>query len=297
VFEELHFGRAAERLHIAQPPLSQAIRKLEEELGVQLLQRTSRVVAPTEAGRVFAEEARKVLDGLELAVAEARRAGGGGVGTTLRIGYAPYLPIDPLLQFLHALGERAPGRQAQVTHLFTLDQLELLRRGELDLAIFPAHDEQVDIEMQPLFEGEPLAAFLSADHPLAAEPVLGPADLAEEIFLTGQRAINPALYDRMVAVMQAAGYRFARMREMNGTSGRDLMLGVAGGLGITFSLSSLKDASEAGGVVRRSLDPPLYMPDTVVAWPAKPPRRLATLVADVREVALELRNARERGSS
>ena len=291
VFEELLFGRAAERLHIAQPPLSQAIRKLEDELGVQLLQRTSRVVAPTEAGRVLAEEARKVLDSFELAVAETRRAG--GAGTTLRIGYVPYLPIDPLLHFLHALRERNPDWQTQITHLFSLDQLGLLRRGELDLGIFPAADEHTEIETEPLFDGEPLAAFLPTDHRLAAKPVLGPADLDGEILLTGQRAANPALYDRMLALIHAAGYRFARVREMSGTSGRDLMLGVAGGLGVTLAPSSLKDAGEAGGVViRRSLDPPLSLPDTVVAWPAKPPRRLAPLLADVREVALELRDRR-----
>src|SRR5436309_15812072 len=87
VFEELHFGRAAERLHMAQPPLSQAIRRLEEELGVQLLQRTSRVVTATEAGRVFADEARKVFAALDHAVLEARRAG--GLGAALRIGCIP----------------------------------------------------------------------------------------------------------------------------------------------------------------------------------------------------------------
>jgi len=82
VSEELHFGRAAQRLHIAQPPLSQAIRKLEQELGVSLLRRTSRVVTQTEAGRIFAEEARNVLASFDRALAEARKAG--GVGTIAR---------------------------------------------------------------------------------------------------------------------------------------------------------------------------------------------------------------------
>jgi DNA-binding MarR family transcriptional regulator len=82
VSEELHFGRAAERLYIAQPPLSQAIRKLERELGVSLLRRTSRVVTQTEAGRVFAEDARNVLASFDRALAEARKAG--GVGTNIR---------------------------------------------------------------------------------------------------------------------------------------------------------------------------------------------------------------------
>ena len=76
---------------MAQPPLSQAIRRLEEELGVQLLVRTSRGTALTEAGRVFAEHAGKVLAGLDLAVAETRRASGGS--SSLQIGYSPYLPI------------------------------------------------------------------------------------------------------------------------------------------------------------------------------------------------------------
>jgi DNA-binding transcriptional LysR family regulator len=93
VVEELHFGRAAVRLHMAQPPLSQAIRKLEGELGVRLLDRTSRVLTPTEAGRAFAEHARHVLLALDRAVVEARVAGTVG---PLRIDYVPYLAILPL---------------------------------------------------------------------------------------------------------------------------------------------------------------------------------------------------------
>jgi hypothetical protein len=155
-------------------------------------------------------------------------------------------------------------------------------------------DEHTEIETEPLFAGEPLAAFLSAEHRLAAKPVLGPADFDEEILLTGQRAVNPALYDRMLALIQAAGYRFARVREMSGTSGRDLMLGVAGGLGVSLAPSALEEIGGGGIVIRRPLDPPLSMPDTVVAWPAKPPRRLATLLVDVREVVRERRAARTR---
>src|SRR3954454_21826940 len=100
VFEELHFGRAAERLHIAQPPLSQAIRRLETELGVRLLHRTSRIVIATEPGKVFAEEARKVLAAFDLSVSEARRAA--GLPSVVRIGCSPFLPIESLQAFLAA---------------------------------------------------------------------------------------------------------------------------------------------------------------------------------------------------
>jgi len=127
VSEELHFGRAARKLHISQPPLSQAVRKLEAELGVQLFERTSRVVKLTEAGRVFAEEARRVLADVELAVGAARRAG--GAGYTLRIGCVPHLPIERLLAFLEALHERSPADRPQVTHITSGEQVSRLRSG------------------------------------------------------------------------------------------------------------------------------------------------------------------------
>ena len=97
VFEELHFGRAAESLYMAEPPLSQAIRKLEDNLGLPLFERTSRAVSPTEAGRIFAEHARRVLAGLDLAVAEARRAG--ALETDLRIGCVHDLPLNACFGF------------------------------------------------------------------------------------------------------------------------------------------------------------------------------------------------------
>ena len=192
VMEELHFGRAADRLRIAQPPLSQAIRKLECELGVQLLHRTTRIVTPTEAGRVFAQEVRTTLTSFDLAVAEARRAGG---ADTLRIGCVPQVPIARLHGFLDALGEHTRSGQAEVIHLPSLEQVRHLQRGELDLGIFHHAGAPDGIATEPLFAGEPLAALLPTRHRLSGKPVLEPPDLETEVLATFPRDVNPTLYD------------------------------------------------------------------------------------------------------
>ena len=284
VFEELHFGRAAERLHMAQPPLSQAIRKLEQELGVQLLARTSRVVTATEAGRVFAEEARNVFAALDHAVLEARRAG--GLQGALRIGCLPSLPIERLLRFLAALQAQAAERQTRVTHLPFLEQTRLLRSGELDIGLFHDVGDYPDIEVEPLFPGERLAVLLPPEHALAAKQAIGPNDLRGEMLVSALRGSNPPLYDRMLVLLEVEGYTFRGLREAGGSNERDLMLGVADGLGVAIVPFSLVDVSEAGAiVVRRPLEPALAMPDTVVAWRRDPPPHLEV----VRDVARELR--------
>jgi DNA-binding transcriptional LysR family regulator len=290
VSEELHFGHAAERLHISQPPLSQAIRKLEDELGVLLLNRTSRLVTLTEAGRVFSEEARKVLGSFDGAVAEARRAGGANL--PLRVGCVPILPIERLLRFLSALQDRDPAVRTQMRHLLMLEQIELLRAGELDLGIFYATEEHSDLEFVPLFAGEPLAAYLVPGHALAAKEVLTPADLLDETLLTSARAINPVLYDQMLGSIDAAGYRFGGVQQGEGVHARDLLLAVARGAGVALAPVSLMDVSEAGPlVIRRPIDPPVLMADVVVAWHGSPPRRLRTTLETVRRVAGELRQS------
>ena len=287
VSEELHFGRAAQRLHIAQPPLSQAIRKLEHELGVSLLRRTSRVVTQTEAGRVFAEEARNVLAAFDRALAEARKAG--GVGTKLRIGCAVNLAIERLLRFLTALHETEPALEAHVTHLAASEQVERLRRGELDLGIFFFAEEYDDLELSPLFAGEHLAVYLPRDHSLAARKVLGPSDLADETLVTFPREANPALHDHLLTSWGAAGYRFSSVEEAGGLNARDLMVAVAERSGVAF-WPSLDEGGETSTIVMsRVLDPPLTMPDTVVAWATVPERLPGALIAKIRDLANVLR--------
>jgi DNA-binding transcriptional LysR family regulator len=273
---------------MAQPPLSQAIRKLELELGVQLFERTNRMVGPTEAGRVLAEEARKVLAAFDVAVAEARRAG--GALSPLRISCVPDLPIQPLLRFLGALHERDPGTRVRVSHLTFPEQVRRLHANELDLGIFQEGDAQAAIETEPLFAGEALAAFLPTRHPLCEKQMLGPADLRSHTLVIFPREANPALHDRLLELIEGAGYRFTEVREAGGTNPRDVMLAVAEGLGVAFGPFSLQEVAEVGGiVVRRPLEPALSMPDTVVAWRADPPSQLRDILAVVREVVRRLR--------
>ena len=293
VYEELHFGRAAKRLRIAQPPLSQAIRKIEAELGVQLFERTSRMVSSTDAGRALATEARKVLSAFDTAVAEARRAG--GAASPLRIGCVPHLPIQPLLRFLGVLHERDPNLRVQVTHLNFLEQARFLNAGELDLGIFHEAADHSEIESEPLFVGEPLAAFLPPGHALADRSVLKPEDLRGETLVVFPEEANPALYERLLAGIEEAGYRFKGVREASGMNPRDVMLSVAEGLGVALGPVSLQEVSDVGSIVlRRPLEPPLSMPDMVVAWRAEPPGRLQEKLAVVREVASDLHSADER---
>jgi DNA-binding transcriptional LysR family regulator len=289
VSEELHFRRAAERLHIAQPPLSQAIRKLEDELGVSLLRRTSRVVTLTDAGRTFAEQARSVLAGLDLAVAEARRAG--GAGSTLRIGCAPQLPIQLLLRFLGALHERESTSSTQVVNLLARDQIRRLLDGDLELGIFSYVENFEGIELEPLFAGEPLAAFLRPDHPLAGRDVVRPADVHGQQGVIYPRAASPALHDWLLTAFAESGYHFASTREAGGVESRDLLLAVASGLGIAFLPGPLDDVGQAPAqiVTHLRLDPPLRMPETVIAWRASPPRQLESRLATAQAIARELR--------
>jgi DNA-binding transcriptional LysR family regulator len=287
VSEELHFGRAAARLHIAQPPLSQAIRKLENELGVRLLNRTSRVVTPTAAGIVFAEAAREVLSNFDRAVTEARRAG--GAGRALRIGAVPFVPIARLLQLVEAFRRRFPGWHTEVTHLSSLEQLRAIKAGELDVGIVPHLDEHDGIDLVPLLPEEPLVAYLSPDDPLATKDVIRPGDVGGSTLVTFARELNPGAYDWFRRALQESGFHFAEVHEVPGRDSLlDQLVTVAAGGGVTIAPFSIKDVNQAGGVVvRRSLEPELTAPGTSLALPSQPSRQLEDAMNQLREIAAE----------
>jgi DNA-binding transcriptional LysR family regulator len=287
VYEELHFSRAAERLHIAQPPLSQAIRKLEAELGATLLERTSRNVTPTEAGHVFAAEARKVLASLTFAVGEVQRAA--RPDPKIQVGCGIHIPARQLHRFLNALKQREPGVQAEVTHLLGLEQVARLRSGKLDLGVFSLAEAYEGIEWERLLPGDALSAFLPATHPLASNQVLTPDDIQHETLLMSARSVNPALWDSLRAAIANAGFRFARIHECS-TDPRDVLLAVVGGLGFALGPDAFKEIGRfvSPELVAVPLDPPVTYPETVVAWRSDPPRLIAQLEPSVREAAAEL---------
>jgi DNA-binding transcriptional LysR family regulator len=282
VYEELHFGRAAARLHMAQPPLSQAIRKLEDELEVELFVRSSRAVKPTAAGIVLAEEARRAIASVEFAIAEARQVGLGE--RPLRVGCLLYLPTSRLEQFLGELKQHDGKLRTEVMHLLEREQVDRLRSGALDLGVLVRTQDYSDLEYEPLFPSGPMVALLPSDHRLVEKEVLTPADLAPESLVFFPRSANPVLYDRFLVMFEDAGFRFVERYE-GSADPRDILLAVEGGLGISFVQEALAGIAEGRPIVQRPIDPQLTLPDVIVAWRTNAPRRLRELLPAVRDAA------------
>lgn len=207
VAEALNFTRAAERLHIGQPPLSMQIRDLETEIGAALFVRTRRKVELTEAGRRFLEHARAILERAERAAAEARRAALGEVGE-LRVGITSSLPYtDMLPELLSAFGRRHPQVRLLLRELFTTAQFDALAEDELDVGLV-----RVDASAAPSgiaireIGRDPLRLVVNAAHRLATRDSVGFAELADEPFITFPPGTGTGLPDRLRALAGAAGF-------------------------------------------------------------------------------------------
>jgi DNA-binding transcriptional LysR family regulator len=256
VAEEGHVTRAAERLGMQQPPLTQQIKALERELGVQLIRRKPRGVALTEAGSVFLEEARAALARLERAVMLTKRTARGEQGR-LVIGIAPTAPFHPLVpQVIRTFRETYPLVSLMMEECLSRQAVEFLSSGLIDVAFLRAplaHSE--GLEISPLLE-EPMVVALPSGHALArgraARAPLELFRLAEETFILFGGNAGPGIADVSLAACHRAGFS-PRLGQQAPRIASALSL-VAAGLGIALVPSSIQRL-QVEGVTYRPLHP------------------------------------------
>ncbi len=204
VAEELNFTRAAERLHIAQPPLSAAIRQLEGQLGVALLERTTREVKLTAAGRVLLERSRRLLADADEAFAAVRAVEKAPVGR-LAIGVAPTARFGLAPELFAACASQAPGIMLYPREDTTGVLMRELRAGRLDLVLgFCApRDDALD---RTRLRDEPAVLHVADDHPLASRSSVALAELCEETFIVAGGPESPGYTATVVELCRAAGF-------------------------------------------------------------------------------------------
>jgi DNA-binding transcriptional LysR family regulator len=237
VADELHFGRAAARLQMAQPPLSQQVRRLERELGVELFRRNRRHVELTPAGSALVPEARRTLAAAERAVAVVAAVAAGSSGR-LVLGFVGSLAHGVLPLLVRELRLQAPEIEIALREANTAQQIELLRLGLLDAGLVRPPIRAAGIEIEVVGH-EPLRAVLPDDHPLADAPAVSLRALRDEPFVLFPREIGPGLYDQIIGLCRAAGFSPTVVYESGATATMVAM--VEAGVGV-----SLLPASHAG---------------------------------------------------
>jgi DNA-binding transcriptional LysR family regulator len=235
VADELHFSRAAERLGMSQPPLSQQIRQLEEAVGARLLLRTNRRVAPSEAGKLFLVEAREILARVDRAIELAQRAQRGESGE-LHIGFTRSTPLsEHIPRAIFAFPQQLPFVQLLLEEMNTLQQIDALLERRLQLGIVRATRLPDALESKRLFR-DPLVAVLRSDHPLLAGRTsrrrLKTEALAPEPFVLFARSAGAGVLDHVLALCRHAGFAPRVAQEAREAS---TIVGlVAAGLGVSI---------------------------------------------------------------
>ncbi|KRF36792.1 LysR substrate-binding domain-containing protein [Nocardioides sp. Soil805] len=250
VAEERHFGRAATRLHMAQPPLSQQIRQLEDELGVRLLRRTTRRVDLTPAGEAYLVRVRAVLAAVDAAGEEAQRIGAGLEGRLVVgcVGSATYSLLPALAR---ALREELPGIDfAFRGEMLSPDQVTALREGTVDLALLrPLGDPEAYADLTwRVLRQERYVVALPEGHPLAERRRVRVADLWGEGLVVHSGGGRSAMYDAVAGLCRGAGFEPTITHEVAETS--TLVTFVAAGLGVAIVPEPVAELGVAGATYR-----------------------------------------------
>ena len=235
VAEELHFGRAAARVGMAQPPFSQQIRRLERDLDVELLLRTSRRVSLTPAGEELLRSAHDLIARRDGIVDRVRRTASGDAGT-LRIGFGASSAIGILPAIVRQIREQLPDVALHLDDRDGVDVAAAIRTGTLDVAIVRAPFTASNLVIQPI-HSEPFVAVLPAGHALAGRKAVTPRELALSPFILFPRVASPGLHDTIIGLCIADGFSPVIVQEANAWL---TVVGlVESGLGITIAPASV----------------------------------------------------------
>ncbi|WP_051640534.1 LysR family transcriptional regulator [Siccibacter colletis] len=272
VAEELHFGRAAARLNISQPPLSQQIQQLEQETGARLLARTNRSVSLTPAGTQFLADSRQILSQVDAAATRAARLHQGETGE-LRIGFTSSAPfISAVSDSLSTFRQRYPDVHIQTLEINTRAQIGPLSEGALDLGLM-RNTRLPDSLAWQLILREPLLAMIHRDHPLAALPTVSLHQLASEPFVFFDPHVGTGLYDDILGLLHRYGISPYITQEVG--EAMTIIGLVAAGLGVSILPASFKrvQLAEMRWV-------PITEPDAIsemwLVWPKHRERSAAT---------------------
>lgn len=287
VAEELHFGRAARRLNVAQPPLSQQVRILEAELGVTLLLRTSRRVELTTEGRMFLEHASLVLLQAERAVKLTRAVKRGEAGR-IAIGFVTSAVYALLPKILREYHRKFPDVEMSCHEMTPARQLAALRQREIDVAIVRLPVREENFSVMELSK-ERLLLALPTEHPRAGKSRVRLRELAGDVFIMVPRPSAPGFYDALLNECRRAGFNPRVGHEAN--EWQTVLALVAAGLGVALVPESLRHWQRPG-VVYLELSPRTGTVALELVWRTEAAQPLVTAFAAVaKEVALQARGA------
>jgi DNA-binding transcriptional LysR family regulator len=261
VAEELHFGRAAQRLNMTQQPLSRQIRDLEIEIQVTLFHRTKRTVRLTEAGKVFLERSYGVLAQLEQAIAVTQQIGRGEVGR-LAIGFVDSAMYTLLPEIVRVFREQFPAVELRLYELTTAQQIQALHHKQIDIGIVRSAISEAGLSVE-CFLPESLVLALPENHPLSAQTQVSLSTLADELFILFPAKMGPVFYDQIITICQQAGFQPKVAQEA--VQMQTIVGLVAAGLGIAIVPASLQNFHRSG-VIYRPLQEQIPKTGLYLAW-------------------------------
>jgi DNA-binding transcriptional LysR family regulator len=283
VGEEQHYGRAAQRLRVAQPALSRQIQNLEEEIGFKLFERLPRGVKINAAGQSFLEDARRILQDLNDAAASAKRIGSGLSGT-LRIGYVQSLSWHGVIpESLKHFREQRPDAELQLKPSSSAEQIPAVQSGALE-AGFMYSMGKVALELEQLQVGlVNLVLAIPAGHALAKLKNLRLKDLIDASFILFPRRASPVLYDRLMAECARGGLKAPRV--VQESADESIMLSmVACGIGVAIVSSASQWRHPPGITLSPVTDLNLQLPFVLIWRADNHSPLLSNFIADVTSV-------------